>query len=473
VSSAHPPVVVGLDLGTSAIKAVALSEAGEVLGRATAEYPTRRLEPGAAEQSSDDWDEAVDTVLTALARRVEPTRWRAIGLSGMLPTLVELTAEGEVAAPAITWQDSRADAEARAIIEQHGLATIYCTTGQRLDARYLLPMHQRSRRGARIAGAKDYLFHRLTGEWVTDPSTAAGYGAYDLTEKRWDAELLGATSVPAVMPSSTTAPLRAEMAERYGTAARLPVVLGAADSVLGAYGLGVDRPGETAYIAGSSTVILSFSAIPVLDPMMRYLVTPMTDDGFGLEMDVLSTGSAFAWLARTLRLPGGAAELLALAESSDLGRAPRFLPYVSPGEQGALWDDDLVGVIHGLTLQTEAADLARGLVSGVIVESRRCFGVLAEATTDTAEVRVTGRSAATDWFRQDLADAIGRPVTFVDGETDHSAVGAALFAGRVVGHADVTPKAQLIVTEPRTDRFDVWSELAEHHDSLRLARSTP
>jgi xylulokinase len=199
--------------------------------------------------------------------------------------------------------------------------------------------------------AKDYLFAWLTGELATDPSTASGYGCYELEAGRWDATVLamaglavadlapegGGPGLPTVRPSATCRPLRPDAAARLGCAP-VPVVLGAADSVLGALGLGVRAPGEVAYLAGTSTVILGVTDRLVLDPAHRFLVTPLAEPGWwGVEMDLLATGSAITWLASLLGDGLTAAGLVELAAGIDPSRAPVLLPYLSPGEQGALW----------------------------------------------------------------------------------------------------------------------------------------
>src|SRR5580658_3363559 len=276
-------IYVGLDLGTSGLKAVALSASEGILARAGLAYPTRRPAAGAAEQATDDWERAVQGVAAQLGQQVPARRWRAIGLSGMIPTLVTLDPDFRPNGPAITWQDSRADQLGDEFRERCGAAGLYRLTGQWVDGRYLLPMFGRIARvdparaaaTATIASAKDYLFAWLTGELATDPSTASGYGCYELATDRWHAATLALAAtlglpgrwpdLPPVRPSATSRPLRAEVAAALGCPG-VPVVLGAADSVLGALGLGVREPGQVAYIAGTSTVILGIADRLVLDP---------------------------------------------------------------------------------------------------------------------------------------------------------------------------------------------------------------
>ena len=415
-------------------------------------------------------------------------RWRAIGLSGMIPTLVTLGPDGQPNGPAITWQDSRADDLGDEFRERCGAAELYRLTGQWVDGRYLLPMFgriatvdpARAAATATIASAKDYLFAWLTGELATDPSTASGYGCYELQTGRWSAEVLatarqahpgaGGPGLPAVRPSTTSAPLRAEVAARLGCPP-IPVVLGAADSVLGALGLGVREPGQVAYIAGTSNVILGISDRLVLDPDHRFLVTPLAEPGrWGVEMDLLATGSAITWLAGLLGGDLTAAGLVELAARTEPAHAPVLLPYLSPGEQGALWDPLLRGAVVGLDLSHRREHLARALVNGIILESRRCLDVLDETGGFGRAVEVAGGSAADPSFRADLADATRRLVSMPrDDDTDHSARGAALIAALATGGGwpeGAFPAAGL-AAEPDDARAKQWDELWDAHESAR------
>jgi sugar (pentulose or hexulose) kinase len=503
-------VYIGLDLGTSGLKAMALAASGLVVARASAGYPTHRPAAGAYEQDPGDWLLAVQQVVAMLGEAVPVGRWRSIGLSGMLPTLVTLGADGRALGAAITWQDSRADELGDEFRERCGGAELYRLTGQWVDGRYLVPMFGRIVRDsaaraagtAAIASAKDYLFAWLTGELATDPSTAAGFGCFELETGRWNSAALGeaaafgvtlgvastsgaasasglasgaaSVGLPCVWPSVAWRPMRAGVAERLGCG-RVPVVLGAADSVLGALGLGVREPGQVAYIAGTSTVILGISDRLVLDPDHRFLVTPLAEEGrWGVEMDLLATGSAISWLAGLLGLTE--AEVVKLAAGADPFRSPVLLPYLSPGEQGALWDPSLRGAIVGLDLGHGREHLARALVNGIVLESRRCLAVLDSTIGSRHAVAVGGGSAAGASFRGDLADATRRVVS-MPGDDDHSvysALGAALIAALALDGE--WPEAAFpsagaasgATAEPDEARALRWDELWAAHEAVRL-----
>ncbi len=491
-------VYIGLDLGTSGLKAVALDASGVILARASAAYPTHRPAAGACEQDPADWRRAVERAVAQLGDVIPAGRWRAIGLSGMLPTLVTLGPDGQPNGPAITWQDCRADDLGDEFRDRCGAVGLYQLTGQWVDGRYLLPMFgriagadpARAAATATIASAKDYLFAWLTGELATDPSTAAGYGCYELETGRWSVEVLataglagrqvgagggagaggGGPALPAVWPSATSRPLRAEAAARLGCPP-IPVVLGAADAGLGALGLGVREPGQVAFIAGTSSVILGITGRLVLDPAHRFLVTPLAEPGrWGVEMDLLATGSAITWLTGLLGGDLTAAGLVELAGRTDPAHAPALLPYLSPGEQGALWDPALRGAVVGLDLSHGREHLARALVNGIILESRRCLAVLDETGGFGQAVEVAGTSAADPSFRADLADATRRLVSMPrDDDTDHSARGAALIAALATdgGWPDAAFPAAGLAAEPDDDRAKLWDELWAVHESVR------
>jgi sugar (pentulose or hexulose) kinase len=515
----------GLDLGTSGLKGVALTAAGSVLARGSAGYPTRRPAAGACEQEPASWLRAAESVTEQIRSVVPARRWRGIGLSGMIPTLVTVGRDASPAGPAITWQDSRADAEGDELRETCGGDWLYRLTGQWVDGRYLLPMFSRvaaqepdrAAATAVLASAKDYLFCWLTGELATDPSTATGFGCYELATGQWNDEVRAAAAarrrpaggqsarhqyalgppgredreagagggypaplaasqlgpaLPAVRPSTHLRPLRPAVAELLGCG-QIPVCLGAADSVLGALGLGVRAPGQIAYIAGTSNVILGVTSELVLDPEHRFLVTPLAEPGcWGAEMDLLTTGSAISWLAALLGGDLNAAGLVALAAGTDPAAAPVVLPFLSPGEQGALWDPRLHGAVVGLSLAHGREHLARGLISGIILESRRCLAVLEETGGFGRELAVAGGSASDPGFRADLADATRRRVWMPgDDDTDYSARGAALLAARAIDGTWPAGSGTVVsgLAEPDESRARIWDRLWATHESARRA----
>ena len=316
------PLRLGIDLGTSAVKAAVLDESGEAVAGGEAAFPTIADQPGQAEQETRHWLEAAGAAVAETGRQLGGNwqrRIAGIGLAGQLPTLVCLGEYGPLG-PAIAWSDGRADGWAAGLLDEDRRAALYRRTGMPIDGRYLGPMyrfHWYDRRAGirRILSAKDYLCHALTGAEATDPSTAAGYGVF----------ALDGPSIPRSAPlgSGSRAAAGTAAGGKRGWSAEccraaclglppgLPVAVGAADSVAGALAMigqansgqatGELREGIVCLVMGSSTIVIDAVKEPQLDPRRRYLLTPHARAGwFGREMDLLATGSGYRWLGQIL-----------------------------------------------------------------------------------------------------------------------------------------------------------------------------
>jgi sugar (pentulose or hexulose) kinase len=261
-------------------------------------------------------------------------------------------------------------------------------------------------------------------------------------------------------------------AHATGLTPGIPVVLGAADSVCGALGLGCAAAGDRASLWGTSTVILGVSDGLVFDPEHRFLVTPLAHgERWGLEMDLVSTGSAVSWVSGLLGL-AGEEEVFALAERSSPGAAGlTFLPFLGVGEQGALWDPSLRGTVLGLTLQHGREDVARALLEGMAREFRRCVDVLADSGIAHGSVKASGGASESLAFAQMLADASQVPIARPEIGRWASAVGAAKLAASSGGAIDLDspPAVGGDVVEPDPGTRQAWDSLTARHDAASAA----
>jgi xylulokinase len=435
--------LLGIDLGTSAIKLVAVSRKGRVLASAREPYPTIATAAGQAEQNCRDWLKALQAAARRIRARLVHTQVESIALTGQMPTLVVLSKQKPVGS-AITWQDSRADEWVKDRVDADLRRHIYRATGILIDGRYLAPMfryHHRSEQKADgVLSAKDFLFHALTGLKVTDPSTASGYGLYNLQAKAWDPELcqfwdIDQQTLPTIESSSFRAPLSAQGHRLIGCAVGTPVVLGCADSVAGVYAVIGEQLQNTATIlTGTSTVVMRCLSQPRWDRLNRYLLTPFALDGwYGCEADLLASGSARKWGAGVF-LPNASKKshrslwqpIYRVAPGAD---GLFFSPFLAGGEQGVLWNPQLRGCVSGLTLAHGGVQIMRALLEGLCFEVRRCLDVF-EEEGNVSFVGVAGWIADIPPELQLLADVIGRPVHAFRLDSA-SAVGATLLSGLI------------------------------------------
>ena len=460
--------VLGIDLGTSAIKLVAVSHKGRVLASTREPYPTIVTAAGQAEQNCHDWLNALRAAARRIKARLAHTRVESIALTGQMPTLVVLSKQKPVGS-AITWQDSRADEWVKKRVDADLRLHIYRATGILIDGRYLAPMfryhHKSGQKADGVLSAKDFLFHALTGLSVTDPSTASGYGVYNLQAKAWDLELcrfwgIDQQRLPTIGSSSFRAPLSAPGHRLIGCAVGTPVVLGCADSVAGVYAIvGNEHLQNTAAVlTGTSTVIMRCLSLPRWDPLNRYLLTPFALDGwYGCEADLLASGSAREWGARVF-LPSANKKSHRSVWQAVYRVAPGadglfFTPFLAGGEQSVLWNPQLRGRLSGLTLSHGGVQIMRALLEGMCFEVRRCLDVFEEEGR-VSFVGVAGWIADIPPEMQLLADVIGRPVHAFRIESA-SAVGATLLSGLIDIKAHfINAKSVVFKPSQRTKCYD-------------------
>jgi xylulokinase len=426
-------VVLGIDVGTSGLKVVALSGDGAVVGEGESGYPVASPEPGRAESDVAVWRQAVDDVLDRLdltGRRV-----LALGLAGQMHGAVLVDAAGRPLAPALLWPDSRATAELarwRALGEPDRAALanplVPGMTGPLLG---WLAAHRRDlvERAAAVLLPKDALRAALVpgSPLVTDRSDASATLLWDVPGDRWSAAAVRAAGVapelmPAVRPSSEV------VAELCRAQARFPVVVGGADTPLamlavGATGLQVNL--------GTGAQVLRPGAQPVAaaDPVTHLYAD--VDDGWYAMAALQNGGSAWAWVAGMLGVPE--AQLFELAASAPAGAGGvRFAPWLT-GERGGVAGPDDRAAFTGLSAGTTRADLARAAVEGVVQAIGRATRLLGEGGHGgEGEVVLTGGGGRASVVRRLLADELGRPVTWRPLRSA-SATGAAMLAARGIG----------------------------------------
>lgn len=448
---AESPLFLGLDLGTSSLKALVTDERAAIVTSASAGYSLRRTHPGWAEQEPADWWAALIAALGELrARDVPLARIAAIGLSGQMHGLVLLDAGRAPLGPCQTWADNRCAVEARSLERRVGRERLSQIVGSRANASATaakllwLRRHEPERwqAAAHLLLPKDYLRLRLTGVQGTDVTDASGTLLYDVAAREWSAEVLGALGIPAaLLPPITESiavagALLPEAAAPLGLRAGIPVIKGAGDAECAAIGHGLvgapDDAGLGLATLGTAGQFFAVTSRPVVD-VSRGLQTlcHAAPDRWHVMGAILTGASALDWLAATLATPGSAAPrvhaLLDEAINEPAGaRGLLFLPYLN-GTRMPAPDPHAAGAFVGLRPAHTRATLTRAVVEGVALALREGMEAARAAGIRVTRVRLAGGAAKHPLWERVLADVFGVPVE--RGTTEEaSALGAALLA---------------------------------------------
>jgi xylulokinase len=470
---------IGIDLGTSSVKAVLVNRQGDLVASASTALTLSHPLPRWSEQDPAAWWQAtldsVDALLAdAKKQGVDLSDIAGIGLSGQMHGATLLDAQDEVLRPAILWNDGRCDVECA---ELEKVPNFRAITGNLAMPGFTAPKLMWVRkhepdifgRIAKVLLPKDYLRLKLTGEYASDMSDAAGTLWLDVAKRAWSDEMLAACGLDrSQMPSlhegnQVTGQLRAELAERWGTK-RLPVAAGGGDNASGAVGVGIVRPGQAMLSLGTSGVFFAVSDGFLSRPEQAvHSFCHALPNTWHLMSVMLNAASCLDFTARMAAYDDVPA-LLGDAEAAKAIQAdgPWFLPYLS-GERTPHNDSYARGGFVGLSSNTQRADLANATLEGV--GFGLLDGVLAvqAAGLNTEDITVIGGGSRSAYWIQMLADILGKPLQQRVGGDVGPALGAARLAHLAVDSsaslADVCPSPKLISSfDPVASRHAFFRE---------------
>jgi xylulokinase len=425
---ANQPVVLAIDAGTSALKAVLYNTRGSILASAIARYAYQVPQPGWAEADPDRWWQALLGALAQLnATGFDLGLVQVLGVTGQMHTAVLLDEKGRPLEPTILWLDRRAAAETAELQRQLGLPPA------RLNSTYTLPklLWLARRRPEVLAQThtllwpKDYLRYRLTGQVATDVTEAAGAALYDDIHQTWAIDRLALISLdPAVLPpirpaDSEAGLLRPDVAQALGLSPELKVVVGAGD-VIALLGAAPPKAGRLSCSLGSSAMVSALLAANQIidDPQQRLYVYPYLPHR--LLNGVLSTsGASLTWAQEALYGEETAWDsMLATAEAVPPGADNLFfLPFLT-GERCPYWSDALRGGFYGLTLSHRRAHMVRAVMEGVAYSLRHLLDIAEELGVPIGEIALAGGGATVAGWPRIIADVCQRPLLiYADQET--------------------------------------------------------
>jgi glycerol kinase len=495
------PVILAVDQGTSATKAIAVGADGAVLARSRQPVSQRFPCPGWAEQDPEEIWRSVVSALGELLANAAGWSLTGIGLSTQRESAVAWDARtGKPLAPLISWQDRRAADWCRALAASPGGPAITARTGLPVDPmftaaklRWLLDHDEGTRQVARAgtlrAGTVDaWLLWRLTGgtEYACEVGNAARTQLLALDSGRWDDDLHQAFGIPAgLLPDirPSTGPFgvtRGVPSVPDG----LPVLAVLGDSHAALLAQAGSQPGVVKATFGTGCSVMAVIPPGARPPAGLSRTIAWQDGGsppvFAAEGNIASAGAAVRWAARLLGRDD--AELARLAEGSpagpsDLAHGDSLTLVPAFGGLGApYWDRQARAVLVGFTQATGPAQLARAAFESVAFQVADTFALIDQVTGGATELRADGGLSQSDGLMQFQADLIGRPVRRM-ASTDGSAAGAALLAGVAAGQrkdAGSEPRAGS-GTLFRPAAAGEWRErtMARWHDALARARLAP
>ena len=460
-------VTLGIDIGTSGTKTIAINHTGAILATRSAEYPCDHPKPGWSEQDPELWWQAtIKTIRAIFASGLRPEDIAGIGLSGQMHGSVFLDEKGEVIRPALLWNDQRTAAECAEIESRAGgrealvrMVGNPALTGFTAPKILWLRQHEPANweRVKQILLPKDYIRFRLSGTFATEVSDASGTLLLDVANRRWSRELLTKLDLDSsLLPECFESPVVSSTVSELGSAATglktgTPIVGGGGDQPAGAVGNGIVRSGVVSATMGTSGVVFAHADEPGFDPLGRLQRGCHAVPGAWHVMGVvLSAGGSFQWFRNELGLAENrlakekgidAYDLLA-AEASQVSPGSEglfFLPYLT-GERTPHFDPDAKGGWIGLTVRHGRADMIRSVLEGATYAMRDSLELIRDMGVTINEIRLSGGGARNPLWRQIQADIYGNDVHTLN-SSEGPAYGVALLALVGIGDFSSVPEA--------------------------------
>ncbi|MET3114334.1 gluconokinase [Pedobacter sp. CG_S7] len=467
--------VVGIDIGTGSVKAVAVTQAGKSFEVSQHHYSFKAPEPGYHEQNPEDIWAAFVLSLEHLLQRIGHSP-NAICLSSAMHSLIAVNESGKALAPMITWADNRASAIAQNLrTSPEGLA-IYKATGTPLHAMSplckLIWIRENNpelfQKTHRFISIKEYIWHKLFKEFQVDHSIASCTGLFAIDELTWHEkalELAGITAerLSTPVPNNYNRKFKGHSAINFLTKGT-PVFIGASDGCLANLGSMANKPGVAVMTIGTSGAIRVASNTPlpnekamtfsyILDEETFICGGPINNGGLALQWwlknmnDMTLTDNVYKQFFQSVKeVPAGSKGLL-------------FLPYLT-GERAPIWDSESCGAFFGVKLQHERKHFSRAVIEGICYAMRNVLEALEENATPITHIHISGGFVKSKVWVQILADITGKNLVLVQTD-DASAVGAAFLAMKSLGILEDYPIAnlsELKIVVPNSSNTLVYSQ---------------
>lgn len=440
--------VIGVDLGTSAVKVLLVAQSGNTLATASADYPLQQPQPGYSEQNPEDWIRGVKTALQKLGQQpdVDFSQVAGLSFSGQMHGLVLLSAAMRPLRPAILWNDTRTTAEVEQIKQKMGDDFIAVTRNRALEG-FTLPklLWVQKHEPANFAAArvfllpKDYVRYRMTGQVGLDYSDAAGTVMLDESTRQWSTTILQTFGIPAslcpplVEATACVGTLTADFAAAVGLPQTVKVFAGAADNACGAVGAGVLSADQLMLSIGTSGVVSTFEpdSTTTYHGQLHYFdhVVPGQHYSMGVT---LAAGHSLNWFKHTFAADEDFTSLVASAAASQPGaNGLLFTPYLV-GERTPYADAKIRGSFIGIDSRQTRADFVRAVLEGITFSFRDLLGLYQASGRQFASAITIGGGAQSPLWLQIQADILNLKIVSL-ATNQGPGLGAAMIAAVDLG----------------------------------------
>lgn len=463
--------LIGIDVSTTASKALAIDEQGRVVTTKSYSHDLSTPRPLWSEQDPENWWSATSSALRDLTREIPAEQIVAIGLTGQMHGLTSLDKAGRPLRPAILWNDQRSGAQCAEITEKIGAKRLYQLIGSILLPGFTAPKIRWLRQNepdvyrqiGHVLLPKDYIRYRLSGAFVADVADASGFGLMDLSKRDWSDEMLAAFDIPREwLPGlcesqDICAYVSEEAAAVTGLKAGTPIVGGAGDQPAGGVGNGIVAKGQASLTVGTSGVAYAVSGqyTPEPDGRLHTFCGPMP--GTWMHMGVmLSAAGGLRWLHDSFAPDMSYDTLNKHAESVPRGaQGLLFAPYLT-GERNPHPDPYARGAFVGLTLRHGLPHFIRAVMEGVAFGMRDQLELLRALGVNPQEAVLSGGAANSPVWRQLTTDIMGIPLYTVNtseggafGAAILAAVGAGLYPDVPTACAQMVRKVEVFQPDPQ------------------------
>ncbi len=447
----------GLDLGTSSVKAIIMNEQGDVVASHSIPLTLSRPHTQWSEQDPQAWWQATDKAIKQLSRTQPMEQIQAIGLSGQMHGAVLLDAQQNILRPAILWNDGRSVKQCLQLAKQY--PQFKKITGNLVMPGFTAPKLQWVAENeaeifwqiAHVLLPKDFLRWKMSGNFASDMSDAAGTLWLDMQKRDWSDELLAATGLSRCqMPTlfegnQITGYLLPEIAKKWQMK-QVPIIAGGGDNAAGAIGVGVYQPGQGMLSLGTSGVyfVVSEKFLQNSDNAVHSFCHALPHT-WHLMSVILSAASCLDWVCQLTGISDVGAMFKEIEQQAHTDSSLLFLPYLS-GERTPYNNADAKGVFWGLTHQHQRADLCRAVLEGVSFALRQGIEVADKAGQQADNITLIGGGARSEYWRQLLADITGKTLDYRQGGDVGPALGAARLAQLAINPAHLS---QIILSQPK------------------------